>query len=244
MIALCLGGARSVWTEYAVARDMLAGADHLVIACNFSGVQFAGAIDAWVTLHPDRFAAWRGQRTRRGGNDDYRAFAHDRHDGLESIVQTINGSSGLFMAQTAFEAFDADGAVLCGVPMDGHGGHIHWPGQWTHTSFYQAGFVAAKDAGWPVRSMSGWSADMFGRPDVAWLEQTSARPLNDGVRRRNVKEEAPQVMATVRFNADFDWHPRPGVTIAYLEGMELPVELACARAAKVMGVGDIVEGAS
>ena len=38
-------------------------------------------------------------------------------------------------------------------------------------------------------------------------------------------------MARVRFTADFDYHPTPQTTIAYLAGMELTVKRECARQA-------------
>ncbi|SMQ65882.1 hypothetical protein SAMN06295905_1340 [Devosia lucknowensis] len=38
-------------------------------------------------------------------------------------------------------------------------------------------------------------------------------------------------MPWVRFKADFDWRPKPGVTIAYLAGMHLLVTTRCSSAA-------------
>jgi hypothetical protein len=42
-------------------------------------------------------------------------------------------------------------------------------------------------------------------------------------------------MPWVRFDQDFDWSPRHGVTIAYKAGMVLNVTRGCAAAAKAAG---------
>jgi hypothetical protein len=58
--------------------------------------------------------------------------------------------------------------------MDEEAGHIHWPGNWTHkhTPRYRAGVEAAKADGANIRSMSGWTAGILGRPDARWIEHT------------------------------------------------------------------------
>ncbi len=42
-------------------------------------------------------------------------------------------------------------------------------------------------------------------------------------------------MAWVRFTADFDYHPRPRVTIAYKTGMVMRVKRDCANQATALG---------
>ena len=44
-------------------------------------------------------------------------------------------------------------------------------------------------------------------------------------------------VARIRFTDDFDWHPTPRTTIAYLSGMEVPVKRACCDAAVAAGKG-------
>jgi hypothetical protein len=174
MIALCLGGARSVWADLAAARDLTRNTSTLVVACNFAGIHYDGRLDAYCTLHPERFRPWREERAAGGLNTDYRAIVHAPHRQVpdaEIVPHGWYGSSGLYMAQVALQHMGARGAILCGVPMEAEGMHIHWPGEWGHTARYRAGFEAAKAEGANIRSMSGWTAQLLGRPDEAWLSE-------------------------------------------------------------------------
>lgn len=172
MIALCLGGAVSVWSDLEIARDMIGGAPHIVVACNYAGIQYSGRIDAWATLHHEWFNFWREQRAALGRNTDYRSFIHAPLPGVTAEVEPHGwyGSSGLYTAQVAFNQLGATGAILCGVPMDEAQPHIHTPGRWQETSRYKPGFAAAKAEGANIRSMSGWTADIFGRPTRDWVD--------------------------------------------------------------------------
>ncbi len=174
-VAVCLGGAKSVWSDLARARPLLGDRPCLIVACNYAGIAFPGHLDAWATLHPERFDAWREERGRTGRNTDYRAFVHAAGGEAETEILAYcrYGSSGLYMAQVAIEAMGAGGAILCGVPMDDTGEHIHWPGAWVASHHYRAAFVEAHAAGLPIRSMSGWTAELFGTPDRAWIEELS-----------------------------------------------------------------------
>lgn len=160
MLALCLGGARGVWADLEAAERLIGDRPRLVIACNFAGIHYAGHLDAWVSLHPEMYAAWPAQRA---GNADYRTFLYP------DPPERWSGSSGLYAAQIALDHLGADKVILCGVPMDADAGHIHWPGDWPWTR-YRAGFEAAHPIiGHQVRSMSGWTADTYGRPETDWL---------------------------------------------------------------------------
>lgn len=172
MIALCLGGAKSVWQEYAAAKSLIGNRPHIVIACNYAGIQFSGHLDAWATLHPERFDAWREERAGRGFNTDHRAFIYKvkQRSAGEVVPYRWYGSSGLYMAQVALSEMGASGAILCGVPMNDTGGHIHWGETWDHAYHYRDGFKRAKDERANIRSMSGWSAELFGIPDEEWIK--------------------------------------------------------------------------
>lgn len=179
MIALCLGGAPSVWSDLEAAEALLAGRPRLIVACNFAGIHYTGHLDAWVTLHPNMFWKWARERERAGRNTDYRAFAYTGHPtGPQEIVkERWKGSSGLYMAQIALSHLGATGAVLCGVPQDPEAGHYvtpgPWPGPGMHGDRYRSGFRAAATAiGHQVRSMGGWTAELFGHAsDGDWLTE-------------------------------------------------------------------------
>lgn len=212
MIALCLGGARSVWADYARAREMVG--PHIVVACNFSGIRFDGSLDAWVTLHPDRLDGWMKDRAERGLNMDFRTFAHEA--GADEIVaQRWDGSSGLYMAQVALEQMGATGAVLCGVPMEPEAGHIDAAGLWNVRDRYLAGFEAAKAGGANIRSMSGWTAALFGEPDAAWLQEC-------GVSEPRMIARRTEADMRIKMLRDRDYVPAddPRATVAFIAGRE------------------------
>lgn len=169
-IALCLGSARSVWADYDRAIALCAASDTIIVACNHAGIRFPGHIDAWVTLHPDLFNGWKQEREWLGRDGGYRCFVHEQIDGGEADVlpMTWRGSSGLYAAQAALGPLGCTGAILCGVPLQSADGHIHW-GTWGDGERYHAGAIEARKSGANIRSMSGWTAEYFGRPDTLWI---------------------------------------------------------------------------
>ncbi|MBI1405705.1 MAG: hypothetical protein GC145_06220 [Caulobacter sp.] len=237
-IALCLGGATTVWAELAAAEALIGDRDRIIVACNFAGLQYRGDLDGWATLHPERFAAWRETRAARGGNIDYRAFIHADHPrcpDAEVVATRWRGSSGLYMAQVALEAMEAGGAILCGAPMDGSGDHIHWPGKWTASARYQPGFEAARAAGVNIRSMGGWTRKTLGAPDAAWLADIGVGPRRPAIERRYFTAEDPAMR--VRFLKDFDYVPggAPRTLVAYRAGTEHTVKREAGEAAIAKG---------
>ena len=68
------------------------------------------------------------------------------------------------MAQVAIERLGASLAILCGVPMDDTGAHINGRQDCPNSHHYRAAFIAAKLENMPIRSLSGWTANLFGTP--------------------------------------------------------------------------------
>lgn len=179
MIAIILGGSPAVWTELAAAKAMLGARRYVVVAANLAGRDAPNRIDAWVSLHSDLIATWAADRK---GNADFRAFTPTRHPdalGAEIVAERWPGSSGLYAAQVALYEVGASAAILCGVPMDSSAGHFAVPGPWASTTSYRRAFEAALPTiGGRVRSMGGWTSQLFGRPEPEWIEAASAlRPL-------------------------------------------------------------------
>lgn len=172
MIALCLGGAMSVWADLQRAQQLVGAAPALLVASNFAGLQHPGRVDAWVTLHPERLADWMADRALAGRPPARRLFAHETYPGckVEARPERWAGSSGLFAAQVALEALGATHAILCGVPMDAAQRHIHW-GRWKLVPRYRDGVLKAQADGANIRSMSGWTAEVLEAPDAAWLRR-------------------------------------------------------------------------
>lgn len=177
MIALVLGGAPSVWKDLERAKR-ICGAQAIVVAANLAGIHFEGRLDAWCSLHSDRLGPWARQRK---GNKDFEAFTPTFHPATplaEVVEEQWPGSSGLYALQIALTQMNAAGAILCGIPMRQADGHFVNPGAWAATGDYRSAFGRALPAlGGRVRSMGGWTAELFGTPTEAWVETiNTARP--------------------------------------------------------------------
>lgn len=222
MIAIVLGGAPSVWSDLEKAQAMTAGLDTAIVATNHAGVLFEGDLDAWATLHPELFAGWRAERAENGRNTDYRAFAHRKHGGLTGAeVHPLgwSGSSGLYAAQVAVQALGASGVILCGVQMLREAGHIVMPGEWTLVDKYKPAWLAAKEAGLPVRSMGGWTAELFGEPDADWIASLNAGPAR-------TRQKAPEANVRIKMlrTRNFTMPEDRRVTTKYLADQEYTVK--------------------
>lgn len=169
MLAAVLGGARGVWAELAELETLIGRRPDLIVGTNDAGVVYPGRLDAWATLHHERFNEW---KRRRVGNQDYRAFIHAPHPGVtgEVVPDRWAGSSGLYAAQVALSYLGAGQVVLCGVPLNAEAAHFFNSASWTDADVFRRGFEAAlpviRDT---VRSMSGWTRDLLGVPDAQWL---------------------------------------------------------------------------
>lgn len=228
LVALVIGGSREVWTDLEAALALTAGLDRLIVATNYAGRVWEGDIDAWATLHPELFTAWREERFEKGLNTDYRAFVHAKRSGLGVVeVHPLgwSGSSGLYAAQVALEAMGAAGVILCGVPIDATAGHFDETGDWTLAHRYRPAFETAKTAGAEIRSMSGWTADLLGRPDADWLAGLRLGPA-EPARKRVRKGEEITVRIRMLKTRNFIVPEDRRVTVKYLRGEAYTVKRA------------------
>lgn len=159
-----------MWAEAEAAQGLLSGRRFLVIAANLALIHYPGRLDAAATLHPDLLDGWTAQRR---GNKDFRRFTPN------TTAERWNGSSGLFAAQCALFEMGAAGVILCGVPMDAEAGHFTGRDQWEAVTSYRRAFeLALPTIGARVRSMGGWSRELFGPPTEAWVSAIhTAKPL-------------------------------------------------------------------
>lgn len=179
--ALILGGAACVYDDVEAALAL--GRFDGVLTCNAVTVRWPGRIDAAVSLHPDRWGIWIGQRDRKGLRRPDRIVGQvealnwpklpdciTEHLEIRFPGQVHTGSSSLFALKVALIDLGFDRAVLCGAPMTESGGHIVdgpvWPGAHHYHPAWREALPQIKDR---VRSMSGWTADLLGSPDAEFL---------------------------------------------------------------------------
>lgn len=176
VVAAVLGGAGGVWEELATLREMMGASPDIIVATNDAGTVYPGRLDGWATLHHEKLAKWQALRGRR----DYRAFTIKGHWDLDETVEIVperwKGSSGLYAAQIALDAFGAGQVVLCGVPLWPTNGHFFSPTKvWPEAELYRRGFKAALPViRGSVRSMSGWTRELLGGPTPEWLIDRAA----------------------------------------------------------------------
>lgn len=171
---LILGSAASLPSDLAALGDW----PGVVMAVNRSGAFHPGRIDHWVSLHPDQLAGFMAERTVRGLPFDGLTWCQRTHPGtavdLTPHRLDHSGSSGLFAVRIALDVLKARRVVLAGMPMD-DSPHFYDPaGRRSGPSFvcYRPVWRAAasNEFSGRVRSLSGWTANLLGRPDPAWLE--------------------------------------------------------------------------
>lgn len=180
---LVLGGANNVFTDY--ERALQIGEFQGVVTINDFTTEWKGPITAAVSLHGDKWPIWLRTRKNKGLSLPERVYAHAdiaksvaRHD--PQVIthyfhhlypeQKESGSSGLFATMIALEDLGFDKVVLCGVPMTAEARHYFKEQPWGGAANNRRGWIQAKqhlvDR---VRSMSGWTAEILGKPTVEWL---------------------------------------------------------------------------
>lgn len=190
--AAVLGGAPNVWDDFGVLRAMVGGRwDGLVIVVNDVGVHYPDRVDAWATLHPEKLAeadpdhpggwSWERQRREFGHPGGYTTYARRRPDLVHEIVENWGGGSvALYAAGPIAFRLGADRVVLCGCPLDTSGAFAGSTTSHTvseHLETYRQGWVRRIERGREpgryltenVRSLSGWTKELLGGPDPAWL---------------------------------------------------------------------------
>lgn len=174
--ALVLGGASCVWDDAAAALDLFS--PDIVVAVNDIGTRWAGGLDYWCSLHPDKMQAWRKGRMERGLKPAGCHIGHEMHLGIDKVTDyrwpgmNASGSSGLFAVKVALD-HGADRVVLAGVPMQPERAHFFNGSAWSDCGSFLDGWRNAmpfiKDG---VRSMSGWTKEILGEPSPGWLAES------------------------------------------------------------------------
>lgn len=176
--ALILGGAEEVWEEV-LAWEQLYGRpwDGLVIAANDVGSHWPRSLDHWVTLHPDKFKAWKALRAQYAfidGSETYETWGRRARGFDHNVRPWAGGASGMLAVQVA-QILGCTRAVLCGIPMTPTSHFVEstvqvpekpWSAVAGHWRAWERELPRMQ--GW-VRSMSGRTEERLGAPTLAWL---------------------------------------------------------------------------
>lgn len=187
VLALVVGRASGVWEER-LAAIQLATPDTILVV-NGAGVDHPGPFDHWVSWHADLFPKWLALR-RQTGQEAPSSFwtaryrGHTRKAGrrprgrsvpepipLKYVDGTFGGSSGLIAVLVALDKLQVTHVILAGIPMSPERGHYDNSMSWSEGMRHRKAWTTLLPRLLPrVRSMSGWTAELLGTPDRAWLE--------------------------------------------------------------------------
>lgn len=151
-----------------------------VFACNEAGAEWSGDLEAWVSLHPEKFFRWDADRKAKGYNPapfwahrqpQYKIAPELNVTEIQFPGQEMSGSSGLFAAKVALIDFGYDRAVFCGIPMTSSP-HFFDDVNWKGANGFRTGWHQLDDQYRArMRSMSGWTRVLLGDPSD-WANHT------------------------------------------------------------------------
>lgn len=172
--ALLLGDAKCVYDDAEAALELFE--PEVIAACNNIGVKWQGHIDHWFTLHPHAAVDWAGielamkRRLEAGLNKPF-TWGHKPAKGIDFDTPDWQGSTGLIAVKGLLE-IGVQKIVLAGVPLTKQDGHFYDSKEWSQAERYRRGWNKRVDQLTPhVRSMSGWTREVFGAPTREWLEE-------------------------------------------------------------------------
>jgi hypothetical protein len=187
-----LGGGRHVWEENRAAHESKWWLDlgytepPRYIAVNDIGAYYPGKIDHWFSLHPAYLPFWMGLRLGHALDEGHRPklHCHKRKPSTPTIdyewgLDNNGATSGFYAAQVAV-CLGYEHILLVGVPGDNTGRFFDAP--WETGNYGDRSVTLA----WRqmvdkypilserVRSVSGWTRELFGAPDT-WTTKAPAR---------------------------------------------------------------------
>lgn len=182
VVAFVLGGAECVWQDYQGARKLCV--PDIVICVNDIGVHYPDYIDHWVSFHADHFRKWVAERKKAklpaAGQLWTGPYLAKYAPANIRQVKHRGGSSGMLGTVIATQIVQATHTILCGVPMDPKMRHFHNAKNgkpWYDGRNYHKNWIEEKlKLLGRVKSMSGWTAELLGKPDSEWIESMDNPP--------------------------------------------------------------------
>lgn len=174
-VALVLGGAQCLHDDMEAAFQLFV--PDVVVCVKDIGITYPDN-DHWVTYHPERLPRELGIRRAKGLPDPLYIWTYEKIAirpklGVEFRTVPNKGGSSGFMGMVV-GCIVADKAVLAGIPMDPAQKHFSRPKKqgWPEAKYYRKVWSdhhgEYKDR---VRSLSGWTKEIFGAPTSEWLSE-------------------------------------------------------------------------
>jgi hypothetical protein len=175
-VALVIGGAECWHDDLEQAKKLLAGKKFRYFYINDHIKSFAEPGVA-CTLHPDKLngqgaGSWLISRRQTGFPEPEQIWAHRKHHAVTHDTASTDwqGSTGLFAVYVARQLGHVK-VIGCGIPMTVDGSHFIRHQKWQSAIAFRGGWVRHRQEIAPYfRSMSGWTKEQFGAPDINWLE--------------------------------------------------------------------------
>lgn len=176
--AVIIAGASRVWEDRKAASDMLrdSAIPDLIIGVNKVGMELPYLTD-WVSLHADQLLNWDRVRRARFYNRRARLWTADhiidnmKLHGDPDLLSTEYLWDGTSTALAVFvaAALRCDRVLLIGAPLI-DGPHYYEGESFTQSSYTRPFWEENADCLTNVRSMSGWTAELLGKPTPEWWE--------------------------------------------------------------------------
>lgn len=164
---LILGFAAGLFDDLAA----LGPFDADVMAINRAGL-VVGALDHWVSLHPDQLAGFARRRDAAGLAGGFTTWSPDPGPGIDRVTTDVErfGTSALYGVRIALHRLGYDRVILAGVPLDDAQPYVGGaPIPQPLLGHRRAWRNARPEIVGRVRSLSGWTRRLLGAPSPAWV---------------------------------------------------------------------------
>lgn len=148
-----------------------------------AGIFWPNKFDVWASLHPEWMDGYRAKRKAQGFPCGFEVVAplegelgkeHAKHPVDRRVSyrwpgMNASASSGIYGAKIALDD-GHDRVVLAGIPMQADDGHFSRGKNWNQCDAFLSGlrhsipYMQGK-----VKSMSGLTAELLGKPSPEWL---------------------------------------------------------------------------
>ena len=173
-VAIVIGGGERWYEELQDAKRIIGDARVQYFIINDHIKSFPERAIA-CTLHPDKLnghVSWLGARERAGLSAPDEIWSYRKHAVVTHDTASMEwkGSSGLFAVQVARRKGHKK-IIGVGVPMTVDDGHFTRHQKWQSAIAFRQGWITHRqEIATCFRSMSGWTAETFGKPTETWLQ--------------------------------------------------------------------------